>query len=418
MKTRWMAALAATIALVLAACGGGTDRTKAQVRLVNASTGYAQLDLRVDDQAVQSGVSYGNNAGYAEAKPGKTATIFASGGATALLTSTPSTSERKYYTVLAYGAAGSLKQVLLDENQGEPDANRSLLRVVNAAPDAGAVDVYVTGSSDTLQASVPVQSAAAVDSVGSFLTINSGTWRLRVTAAGSKTDLRLDIPSIVLGSKTVSTLVITPGSGGVLTQALLLAQQGSISNLSATLARVRVASGLTDTAVRLGDSDLLAAGNTPAVSAYSVLSAGNQTLVVTVGGAPLASTVKPLSAGADYTLLVHGTAASPQVSWIDDDNTLPSDTAQAKVRLVNGVSGAAGNVSMTVDGLPVASGIVAGGRSNYQLQPASITADIVVAAPDKTLYSAIDQTFAAASNYTVFVLGPSTAATGVLRKDR
>jgi Domain of unknown function (DUF4397) len=418
MKKRWMAALAATVALLLAGCGGGTDRTKAQVRLVNASNGYAQLDLRVDDEAVQSGVSYGNNASYAEAKPGKSSTIFASGGATALLTFTPSTSERKYYTVLAYGAAGSLKQLLLDDNQGEPDSNRSLLRVVNAAPDAGAVDVYVTGSSDTLLASVPVQSAAAVDSVGSFLTINSGTWRLRVTAAGSKTDLRLDIPSVVLGSKSVVTLVITPGSGGVLTQALLLSQQGGIGNLAATLARVRVASGLTDTSVRLGDTDLLAAGNSAAVSAYSVLGAGNQTLVVTVGGAPLASSVKALSAGADYTLLIHGTAASPQVIWIGDDNTRPSDTAQAKVRLVNGVSGAAGNVSMTVDGLPVASGVAAGGNSAYQLQPASITADIVVAAPGTTLYSVIDQTFLAASNYTVFVLGPSSAATGVLRKDR
>jgi len=418
MNRRWMAALAAA-ALVLAGCGGGTDRTKAQVRLVNASSGYAQLELRVDDQVRQSGVTYGNSADYAEAAPGKSTTLFANGGAAALLTFTPSTSARNYYTVLAYGAAGSLKQVVLDDNQGQPDNNRSLLRVVNAAPDAGAVDVYVTGSSDTLAASVPVQAAAAVDSVGSFLTINSGTWRLRVTAAGSKTDLRLDIPSITLGSRSVGTLVITPGSGGVLTQALLLSQQGGIANLASTQARVRVATGLTGTGVHLGDTDLLAPGNSAAVTSYAVMAAGNQTLVVTVGGLAQASSVKTLNAGADYTLLIHGTAAAPLVSWVDDDNTRPSDATQAKVRLVNGVSGLSGNLSMTVDTSPVATGVAAGAASAYVLQPVSTTARILVAGPDGvSLFPNTDQTFAAASNYTVFVLGSSTAASGTLRKDR
>jgi Domain of unknown function (DUF4397) len=419
MNLRWMAALAATMMVLLAGCGGGTDRTKAQVRLVNASSGYAQLELRVDDEVRQSGVSYGNSASYVEAEPGKSTSIFASGGATALLTFTPSTSERKYYTVLAYGAAGSLKQVTLDENQGEPDANRSLLRVVNAAPDAGSVDVYVTGSNDTLQASVPVQSAVAVDSVGGFITINSGTWRLRVTGAGSKTDLRLDVPSITLGSKGIVTLVITPSPKGVLTRALFLSQQGGITGFAATQARVRVASGLTDTAARLGDTSLLVAGNAPTVSAYSSLSAGDQTLVVTVGSETLSSTVKSLAAGSEYTLLLHGTAGSPQVSWIDDDNTRPTDISQAKVRLINGVSGLSGTATMTVNGAQIGAGVAAGAASDYSLQEASTTADILVAgAGPLTLFSAADQTFLAASNYTVFVLGPSASATGVLRRDR
>lgn len=419
MTMRWMAALAAWVALVLSGCGGGADRTKAQVRLVNASSGYAQLDLRVDDKAVQSGVSYGNNAGYSEAEPGKSASIFASGGASALLSFSPSTSARKHYTVLAYGSLGSLKQVLLDDNQGEPDANRSLLRIVNAAPDAGSMDVYLTGTGETLSSAVALQSAVAVDSVGSFITVNSGTWRLRVTGAGNKADLRLDIPSVTLGSKGIVTLVITPSSGGVLTQALFLFQQGDVSGFAATQARVRVASGLTDTTARLGDSNLLLAGNTPTVGSYTSLSAGSQTLVVTVAGATLSSTVKTLAAGADYTLLLHGTSSSPQVSWIDDDNARPSDTAQAKVRLVNGVSGLGGTATMTVNGAQVGVGVTAGAASSYTLQEASTTADILVAgAGPVTLFSAADQTFLAASNYTVFVLGPSTGATGVLRRDR
>lgn len=412
------AAAAVSAALLLAGCGGGADRTKAQVRLVNASSGYASLELRVDDEVRQAGVTYGNNAAYAEAKPGKPTAIFATGGASALLSFTPSTDERKYYTVLAYGAAGALKQVVLDENRNEPDTNRALLRLVNGATDIGAVDVYVTGAGESLATAVPVRSGVAVDTVGDYDTVNSGTWQLRVTAAGSKDDLLVDIPSVTFGSKQVLTLVVTPAPGGIVGRALLLAQQGGIGNYPATLARVRVASGLTLTSARLGDTDLLAAGNLPSVSAYKVMSAGNQTLVATINGVAQASSVKALAAGVDYTLLIHGTAAAAQYSWIEDDNSKPTDASKAKVRLVNGVNGASGDLSMTVDGLQVAAGVSAGGNSAYSPQPASSTADIVVASPSSNLYSVIDQTFLAASTYTVFVLGPATGATGVLRKDR
>lgn len=420
---RWMAAAAAlacalAAALPLAGCGGGADRTKAQVRLVNASSGYTSLEMRVDDQLRQTGVTYGNSANYVETEPGKTTTIFATGGASALLTFTPSTSERKYYTVLAYGAAGSLKQVVIDENQGEPDTNRTLLRLVNAASDIGPVDLYVTGTGESLSTAVPVRAGIAVDSIGTFDTLNSGTWRLRVTAAGSKDDLLVDIPSIAMGSKQVLSLVVTPAPGGILGRALLLAQQGGVTNYAASLARVRVASSLTATSARLGEENLLAAGNLPSVSAYKVLASGNQTLVATINNVAQNSLVKALTAGVDYTLLIHGSAAAPLYTWIEDDNTKPADLSKAKVRLVSGIDDAGGNLSMTVDGLQVAAGVGAGGNSAYSPQPASTTADIVVASPSTTLYSTVDQTFVAASNYTVFVLGSASSVTGILRKDR
>ena len=104
MTFRWILALAA--ALLLAACGGNTtDRTKAQLRLVNASDGYAVLDLRVEDELRLGDVAYGTRADYVEVDPGKAAsTITRSGSATALLSFTPAMDRDKHYTVLAYGA--------------------------------------------------------------------------------------------------------------------------------------------------------------------------------------------------------------------------------------------------------------------------------------------------------------------------
>ena len=80
---RTAAGLFLAAATLLVACGGGNDRTKAQVRLVNASSGDQQLDLRVDDQLRQGAVGYGGSASYVEADPGKASTITRAGSATA-----------------------------------------------------------------------------------------------------------------------------------------------------------------------------------------------------------------------------------------------------------------------------------------------------------------------------------------------
>ena len=202
MTLRWITALAAA-ALLLAACGGGdTDRTKAQLRLVNASDAYAALDLRVDDQVRQGGVAYGAGADYVEVDTDKADSVITrSGSATALLSFTPAVARGKYYTVLAFGAEGALRQMPIDDNVGAPESGRTVLRVVNAAPDAGALDIYLTGADEPLASAVPVRAGAAFGVEGSLLTVDSATWRLRVTAAGSKTDLRLDLSALALGSR-------------------------------------------------------------------------------------------------------------------------------------------------------------------------------------------------------------------------
>lgn len=418
-------ALAALAALAtLAACGGGTDRTKAQLRLVNASSGYTSLDLRVDDQLRQSAVAYGETDGYVEVDPGKTASTLARAGAgTALLSFTPGLSAKKYYTVLAYGAQGALKQVLLDDNNGEPDSNRSLLRVLNAATDAGPLDIYLTGANDSLADSVAVQAGVAADALSGYLTVASGSYRLRVTAASNKDDLRLDVNGLALASKQVATLVVSPGVGGVLLKSLLVTQQGGISAQAATQARLRVVAGLADAglvSLRVGDNALLSNITVPAVTQYVLVSAGVQTLVVTVNGSAQPASSQALVAGGDHTLLVYGPAATPLLSLLTDDNSLASDRTRARIRLVNAVAGLAGAASLSVDFSPVGDTVAVGQASNYSTLASTTTARLTATAEGVVtpLFSAVNQTFLAASNYTVFLTGSTTAPVGIVRKDR
>ncbi len=415
--------LASTLVLLLATgCGGGADRTKAQVRLVNASTGYEALELRVDDQLRQGGVAYGGSADYVEATPGKPFTVTTPSSPTSLLSFTPSVSARNHYTVLSYGPAGALKQVLLDDNNGQPDDNRTLVRVLNGAPDAGPLDVYITASGDSLDSSVAVQSSAAVGTVNSYFTVNSGTWRLRVTVPGGKaaSDLRLDSPALVLGSREVVTLVLVPGPGGVLVKALALKQQGGIDVKAATQARVRVATGLPNVAVGVtGGSTLLAASPLPVVTQYTNVSSGTPSLSITVGGSAVTPPAITLAPGGDYTLVVYGSSAAPLVAALTDLNTLPSDSTKAKVRLVNGTDSGSGALTMTIDGAPLTETAAVGAATGYATQVPTTTAGVAVAGNGLTgTISFTDRIFAAGNIYSVFVLGPSTGATGIFRQDR
>ena len=419
------AALAsAPLLAALQACGGGADRTKAQLRFVNATTGYSSLDLRVDDSTVFSAVAYGHSGSYVEVDPDDTASeVRRNGSSTTLLNTTPALVRNKHFTLLAYGGEGALKTVLLDENTGSPASGKCNFRVLNAAPDAGALDIYLTGTDEALADAVALQAGAAVGTVNGYTSTTSGTRRLRVTAAGSKTDLRLDITAFTLGSETCGTLVLTPGSGGVLANAVWLVERGGLSATATPQARVRVAAAVADgatVAVALGGSTLLGGVGAPAVGLYSLVTAGSVAPSVTVNGASVSAAAQTLVAGADYTLLVYGPSAAPLAVWLTDDNRLPSDTSQAKLRLVHALADQAAALALKVDALPVASGVLPGTGSAYAAVAASTLAALSVTATGvgTAVYSAVDQVLAAGSTYTLFVTGSSTAVSAVLRKDR
>jgi hypothetical protein len=417
-------AVLAAAALLLTACGGGErDRTKAQVRLLNASA-YPALDLRVDGALLQGGVAYGEQEAYGEIRPSRSETVIrATGSATELLRLQPGVARDRFYTWLAYGPVGALALLQIEEELRRPAAGRSLLRVVNAAPDAGTVNVYLTAPGDDLAAAVPFRAGVAPGTAAEAAELGTATWRLRVTAAGSKTDLRLDVPTIALADRGIGTLVLAGPGGGALVDALLLVQQGTITRTDNTQARVRVAAGVADggtVGASVAGQTLLAGVGSPAVTNYTLLPAGNQPVAVTIDGAILPQPPVALPRAQDLSLLVHGTPTQPRADWIVDDNRLPADATTARVRLVNGVSGAPGTLSMTVDFLPVADGVPAGSASPPAAVAANALARIEVRAAGlgRPLWTALEQRLEAGTKYTLFLVGDAAEPVGIVRRDR
>jgi hypothetical protein len=306
-----------------------------------------------------------------------------------------------------------------------PATGNSLVTVFNTA-EAGALDVYLTDPSALLTDASPTFSTVSSGSASSATTIQPGTYRLRVTAAGVKTDLRIDVPSITFTDQQVSSLILTSTLGGVLVNAMYLPQQGTLTKYENTQARVRAAVGIADGTTVTASIGGLAVLNSATVgiigSSYGQITAGSAAVTLSVDGNPVTVANQTLTAGGDYTLLVWSDANGAQTSLITDDNHVPSISADVKLRLLNGMSALGAPVTLTANFSPVAEGIAVGqasspleipsGTTNYEL-------DVSNATNGATLLSKTAVTLQAGYVYTLFVAGGGTTTViGSLHEDR
>ena len=171
---------------------------------------------------------------------------------------------------------------------------------------------------------------------------------------------------------------MTPASGGVLLNGATLLAQGSYTASRNLNARVRLAaavSGNATVAASAGSLPIDAGSVAPAFGYYALVPA-NSPLNVSVNGASVGAPAASLVAGSDATLLVYGSPGSATATLIADDNRLPLDATTVKMRLINGVTGSAGalGLTMTANASLIANGIEHQGASDYAVVPGSLNA--------------------------------------------
>jgi hypothetical protein len=409
---------------------GGCDTTsttggQASIRVVNASIDYAAVDMYLDDKRKISNVGYETGSSYVKVDADSYTTEFTRAEASsALKTFSQDFVADDHYTFLAMGRSGDFKVLTLEETVDPASKDKTKIRLVNAASDAGDLDVYLTDVTTPLEDVAPTFAGVAADTLGSegIVTLDSGTYRLRVTAAGSTSDVRLDVATVDLASKAVYTVVVTGTTGGVLADAMLLQQGEPATLLKNGKARVRAVVGLdggTSVAVTAGATPLLAAASIPVLGAYRLVDTGPVAVTLTVDGAAMPVDDVTLSSGSDYTLVYTGVASDPQQSVIADVNRLPA-AGTFKVRLINAMTMLDEPLALTVNFLPVVDSIVLGSVAlsdeidavtNGRLDVTRVTTSTV-------LYSLVNLTLESQSVYTQVMFGSSTSPSGALRKDR
>jgi Domain of unknown function (DUF4397) len=425
------AAMAA--ALGLGGCGGGsTSPLDGDVRLVNATSEFATMDLYDGSSNISAGIpSYGVG-GYVGVKADAHTFNIADGGTGVISASVNGVvTKRDHFTIVAYASGGTLNATYLPDDAPAPSSGSAKLRFFNtASTDVTPIDAYlVTTACANLSSSLSAPIATAVSGLQTLYTqVNasgSGTaYHICVTAAGDKTDLRLDIPAATLKDGEIATLILTPSPGGVLLNGLLLDQQGSLTTELNTTARIRLAVGAANSApvtATVNGVSLATGLSAPAVSNYMLVPAGPLTIDLSVGGAPANATGLSAMPGDDLTLLVTGTATSTPVLIVDDNSLSNSSANPVKIRLVNGMNGLTGTAILTDDFNNVGNGATFGTATAYAQVPASSAlAQLEVTSGPTQLCLSTLVTLNANSVYSVFLLGdiPPTPGACTIRVDR
>lgn len=421
---RGLVALLAGSALVLASCGGGgsnNDSGTAYWRVLNLNSELPAVDVYTGTDKWFTGVATDGLADYAGITSGSyTVRVTATGSPTSLLSQSFSLSKDKHYTGIVWGRSGSVRFATLPEDDATTDiaTNNARIRVYNATSDAGVFDVYLTQPTDDLADATPTVAAATAAALGGYRDVSAGTYRLRVTGTGDSNDVRLDIPSITLSAQTYSTLIITAGPGGVLVNGTLLAQQGAVTPLKNTLARLRTVAGANangSVSVQLDGTTLAAGLRSPTIGAYQRVTAGDRLVNVLLNGSSISSTTRTLAAGGDYTLVTYGTG---QILLVADDNRLPS-TSRIRIRMINAAAGS-DPLTLSVDLAALISDVAAGTASAFTTAATNASAQVDVTSTSgiTPIYTATDVNLQSQGVYTAFVLGGNATPTGVLRKDR
>jgi hypothetical protein len=429
MRLKTWAAMGALLTLPFLHGCGNDDAQRGFVRIVNATTEYASLDLYTlnsdgGNDLVVSGTAADTASAYTGIDKGSyTFNVKSSNSAGAATPVTGTVSKTDHFTIVTYLTGSATKTQFLNDEETKPASGNAKLRVFNAASgEAASVDVYLTSNACTALAVTDTAFATAVSDLQTTYTqvtaSAAGTpWNVCVFAAGDTTTLLLDIPQLKLKDQEIATLILTHTAGGVLLNAAVLDQQGAYTPYANTIARVRVVADAAATApvsVTINGQQLAVDAPSPSVGDYTTVAVGtlNPTITIGAGTATGFTSLPAAAAGNDYTLLVTGTAGAPAATLISDVNTpSTSKTNTVKVRLINGLNGTNGAVSATIDSKLIGSAAFAAASSYTSILPSTGTSTVHATTTGANPADLINQTFSAGNVYTIFVYGDATAPT-------
>lgn len=414
----------------LSSCGGGGGSDSggnASVRVVNVASGFASLDVyKTSDTTLATAVASDQASAYASVAAGTyTLQLKRNGSAATSSTTARSVSGDTSYTLLAFTSQDTLQTVLLNDGEDAPTSGTAKFRTINLSPEAGSLDVYVIPAGTALADVSPIVSSIGGKVVSNYSEITKGTYQVQVTGAGDKTDLRLSIPSLVLEDGKIMSLILTSTPGGVLVHGNTMLQKGAVTANKNTTTRVRLVSGVSPDAsvAAILNGTVLSTGlKSPAVgSPYALVNSGTATPDVAVNGVTVTTTPLTLVPGGDATLAVIGDASAAQVAYLVEDNSPPTTSTNANIRLVNGVQGlGTTKITLTIDFGVMATEIGFGEASEPKQVAAATGYRMEVTAGANSLFLENDPKtpILAGRNYTLFMLGNATTPVGVFRRDR
>jgi hypothetical protein len=193
-----------------------TSPDSAALRFLHAAPDVGAVAFRVDGATRVASAQYGAApAAYSslDADDHDLAVRLAA-GTTDFATAELEAVQGERYTVVLSGQGDEADLLVVEDDDSAPAAGKARLRVLNAAPSAASVDVYVTAANTDLATVTPKASALTPEHASAYIVLDGGTHRIRITSAGSKTNILLDVQNVSLAAGKVRTLVLLDDADG------------------------------------------------------------------------------------------------------------------------------------------------------------------------------------------------------------
>lgn len=188
-------------------------RGRALVRVIHAVPGGAAGDIFADNTKAFPGVAYKTVTPYRELSDDRHDFRLRPAGhdaAPPLAEQSENFSGGKHYTVIALPTDATAKEVTLKivaDNLVPPPAGKAKVRVIQASPDAGEIDIYAKGQERALFSRLDFKSEAG------YAEIDPMSVTLEVRPEGKKDSL-LTVPGVRFEVGKIYTLIVTGRTKG------------------------------------------------------------------------------------------------------------------------------------------------------------------------------------------------------------
>lgn len=220
----WLRIALAFSLCFLLGCGSSSNTTNpAQVRIMNASPVQQSITLLVDNITLQTGIVSQSASAYTPETPGSHAVqVEATSSSSPLVTQNLTFNSGASYTLVAaepsFGSS-SLGLTFLTDDNSAPTSGDLKLRIINASPDFGNLDAYVTAPGAGISGG-PSVSNLAFQAASSYMTLPAGNYEVYFTIAGRQV-ISVDSGQFSFSAGQIRTLVLMDNFGSGYTSALL-----------------------------------------------------------------------------------------------------------------------------------------------------------------------------------------------------
>ncbi len=421
MKKMWIVAGLAALALVAGCHKGNSGQNSTQMRALNASVDSEPLDVLVDTDVKQSAVAFGTTTGYSEFDSGtRDVQVRSSTNQSVLSDKSIAFASGVQQTLLIYGHRAALQTQLLADDTTAISSGHLRVRIANLAPDAGAVDLYI--SSGSFSGSPVIISNATYGTLTGSAEIAPGSLQITLTSAGTQ-DVLFQSTAQTFTENSYVTVLVLPSLGGKLVSAVMLTQGGDGVFLQNPFARLKAVNDIPGATLNFKVDNANVLLNVPytGTSSYVTTNSGQHTIAVeqsNVPGTIIGSSAQNLASARDYSVLAVGTPSAAQIVMLPDDNTLPAANV-AKIRFVNGdTSGEAVDVLLNFASQVQALAFT-NQSSYYQVAPSTTyTITFTTQGGVNVIATLTPVELDAGGVYSAYLLGPPTAATIRVVRDR